>query len=120
LKDALKRFTYLWPTSEATKKNFDITAKSADEYIFTTYDKTTNINLNTKKIEGLDKISFSSTTELLKAANLTNRIKLICKDKATQSEAPFKLSTPGKDIEFDDASIFSTSFDTEIVTAGGN
>ena len=120
LKDALKRFTYLWPTDEATKKNFDITAKSADEFSFTTYDKAININLNTKKIEKLDKINFASTTELLKAANLTNRIKLICKDKPTSSETPFKLSTPGKDIEFDDASIFSTSFDTEIVTAGGN
>jgi hypothetical protein len=56
--------------------------------------------------------------EMFKAANLTNRIKVICKDKQAVSEKPFYLSTPGGDITFDNAKIFSTDFDTEIMTAG--
>jgi hypothetical protein len=56
--------------------------------------------------------------EMFKAANLTNRIKVICKDKQAVSEKPFYLSTPGDDITFDNAKIFSTDFDTEIMTAG--
>jgi len=54
--------------------------------------------------------------EVFKAANLTNRIKEICKDKQAVSDKPFYLST-GRDITFDNAELFSTDFDTEIMTA---
>ena len=61
---------------------------------------------------------FSSYFETSKAANLTNRIKSICKDKEAKTEKPFYISTIGNDITFDNAKIFSTEFDTEIMTAG--
>jgi len=86
---------------------------------FKTYEYSTKINIDTKRIDGLytdDK--FDSYLEMFKAANLTNYIKNICKDKTANSEKPFTISTVGRDIEFDDAKVFSTSFDTEIVSAG--
>lgn len=84
---------------------------------FKTYGQTSTINLENKELVGFTPSRFDSYAETFKAANLTNRIKEICKDKEAKSEKPFYLSTAGKDITFDDASLFSTSFDTEIMTA---
>lgn len=86
--------------------------------MFTTYDQKVELNLENKELVGFTPTQFDSYAELFKAANLTNRIKDICKDKEAKSENPFYLSTTGRDITFDDASLFSTSFDTEIMTAG--
>ena len=85
---------------------------------FKTYDQSTNINLENKELVGFTPKLFTSYAEIFKAANLTNRIKSICKDKQIQSEKPFYLSTLGQDITFDNAKIFSIDFDTEIMTAG--
>jgi hypothetical protein len=54
-----------------------------------------------------------SYLELFKVASLTNYIKKICKDKVAKEVKPFYLSL-GK-VFFNDASIFSTDFDTEII-----
>ncbi len=85
---------------------------------FKTYDQSSTINLENKELVGFTPSRFDSYAETFKAANLTNRIKFLCKDKTAKKENPFYLSTAGKDITFDDASLFSTSFDTEIMTAG--
>jgi len=66
-----------------------------------------------------------SELELLKVANLTNRIKSICEPKTpVDTTTPFKLSSLrgltslGSDIIFDDAKTFSLSTDTDIVKSG--
>ncbi len=84
---------------------------------FGTYEQSTTINLENKELIGFTPKRFSSYLEVLKAANLTNRIKEICKDKQAVSDKPFYLSA-GRDITFDNAKLFSTDFDTEIMTAG--
>ncbi len=83
---------------------------------FRTYNETININLDTKKIEGLPSSSFPTYTELFKAANLTNYIKYICRSKESKNPKPFYLSSlPTKDLMFNDVQIFSSLFDTEII-----
>jgi len=87
------------------------------EIKFTTYDQISSINLENKTLVGFTaNKKFTSYLEAFKAANLTNRIKFLCKDKQAISEKPFYLSA-GKDITFDNAKLFSTDFDTEIMTA---
>lgn len=87
------------------------------EITFKTYDQISTINLDKKSLVGFTPKGFTSYNEVFKAANLTNYIKKICKDKEAKSDKPFYLS-PGKDITFDNANLFSTDFDTEIMTAG--
>lgn len=86
---------------------------------FKTYWKTTKINLSTKTIEGFSaNKAFPTYFELFKAANLTNRIKYICKTKEpVDSIKPFDISTLGN-IVFDDANVLSKEFDTTIMTGG--
>jgi len=75
--------------------------------------------MDTKMIDTLNTTKkFDSYLEMFKAANLTNYIKKICKDKQAVSDKPFYLSTVGSDITFDNAKLFSTDFDTEIMSAG--
>lgn len=88
------------------------------ELIFKTYDKETKININNKELIGFSPKGFDSYFELFKAASLTNYIKKVCKDKTAISADPFTISKPGADIEFDDAKVFSTKFDTEIISGG--
>lgn len=59
---------------------------------FKTYDQTAKINLNNKELIGFTPSRFTSYAETFKAANLTNRIKYLCKDKQAKSEKPFYLS----------------------------
>jgi len=88
------------------------------EITFKTYEQTTAIDLKNKELKGFTPNRFSSYLETFKAANLTNRIKFLCKDKEAKSDKPFYLSPGGRDITFDNANIFSKDFDTEIVSAG--
>lgn len=87
------------------------------EITFGTYEQSWEINLQNKELIGFTPKRFSSYLEVFKAANLTNRIKEICKDKQAVSDKPFYLSPGGRDITFDNANIFSRNFDTEIMTA---
>lgn len=87
------------------------------EITFKTYEQTTTINISNKEIVWFTPNRFSSYLETFKAANLTNRIKFLCKDKEAKSDKPFYLSPVGRDITFDNAKIFSPDFDTEIMTA---
>lgn len=81
---------------------------------FKTYGYTTKINLDNKKIDGLSATDkFGSYAELFKAANLTNRLKYLCKDRTAVKENPFYIQS--SDLMFDDAKVFSLSFDTEMV-----
>lgn len=85
------------------------------EITFKTYDQESKIDFDKKTLVWFPK--FDSYYEMFKAANLTNRIKFICKDKEAVKDKPFYLSAGG-DITFNEADIFSTKFDTEIMTAG--
>jgi hypothetical protein len=79
------------------------------------YHKTTKINLNNKTMEGFSaNKAFPTYFELFKAANLTNRIKFICKNKTAKDRTPFDLSMGN--IVFDDAKVFSREFDTTVIT----
>ncbi len=80
---------------------------------FKTYNQSSTINLNNKELVGFTPSRFNSYCETFKAASLTNRIRFLCKDKNAKSDKPFYLVNG--DITFDDAKIFSTSFDTEIL-----
>jgi hypothetical protein len=100
----------------SANKKIDISG-TRPNITFKTYDQTTKMDLSSKAIDGFTTSKFDSYLETFKAANLTNRIKQICKDKEAKSEKPFYLSA-GQDITFDNANIFSTDFDTEIMTAG--
>jgi len=111
---AINSFYKQMPNAE---KKIEINGKRP-EIQFKTYDQTTNIDLNKKELKGFTPNRFSSYLEAFKSANLTNRIKFLCKDKETKSEKPFYLSPGGRDITFDNADIFSKDFDTEIMTAG--
>jgi hypothetical protein len=85
---------------------------------FKTYDQTSTINLKNKELVGFTPHDFDSYAETFKVANLTNRIKNICSStsgKEAVKEKPFYLS--GSDIMFDDAKIFSTSFDTDMLAS---
>jgi len=62
------------------------------EITFKTYDQSSTINLENKELIGLTPKKFNSYLETFKAANLTNRIKFICKDKEAKSDKPFYLS----------------------------
>lgn len=110
---ALNTFYDTMPTVDP---KIDITG-TEESISFKTYDQTTTINLKNKSLTGLTVFKFTSYYELFKAASLTNYIKKICKDKQANSEKPFTISIPGRDIEFDDAKLLSTKFDTEIVSA---
>ena len=111
---AINTFYEKWPTSN---KNIEITG-NRPKITFKTYNKTATIDLDHKTLDGFTaKNEFSSYNEIFKAANLTNRIKFLCKDKQAVSDKPFYLSTIGRDITFDNAKLFSTDFDTEIMTA---
>lgn len=84
------------------------------EVTFKTYDKETTINLDNKELVGFTASKFGSYFELFKAANLTNSIKDICKDK-TAGVDPFNISQVGRDIEFDEDGRVT---DLEIITGG--
>lgn len=80
------------PTDEATKKQLKIEKIENDlgSINFTTYGQKTRINIDNKTISWLDSTFFSSTKELFKAANLTNRIKEITKIQKDIPENPFR------------------------------
>lgn len=88
------------------------------EVEFETYGQKTKINIDTKVLVGFSPSRFDSFFELFKVANLTNRVKDICKDKKTVKKPPFYISAIGGNIMFDDAELVSTDHDTEIVTGG--
>jgi hypothetical protein len=85
---------------------------------FKTYKQITEINLDTKAIKDLWIVFLDDEDdnylELMKAANLTNYIRSIFKDKSGWDE-PFNTSFLGGDIEF--AQTWKI-FDTEAVSAG--
>lgn len=83
---------------------------------FKTHENITKVNMETNAIEKLG--TFTSALELFRVANLTNLIKKAAKGKQAQSENPFNVSVAGKDIEFDDAKVFSLEHDTTMVSGG--
>lgn len=84
---------------------------------FVTYGQSTPINLENKTLTGFTPTRFDSYFELFKAANLTNTIQDICKDKISQKPEPFYIGAGG-DITFDNAKLLSKDFDTRIITGG--
>lgn len=96
------------------QKKIDIIGTQRPTVKFETYGKTTEIDLSTRTMKGFGQ-AFPDYFELFKAANLTNRIKYICRNKNITGNA-FYIS--GGDITLDNAKIFSTDFDTEIMTGG--
>jgi len=104
-----------WENMPNASRKIDITW-TWETMTFKTYDQTSTINLKNKELVWFTPSRFTSYYETFKAANLTNRIKFLCKDKEATTKEPFHISTPGGDIEFADPSMFK--FDTEIVSAG--
>ncbi|MEI6426053.1 MAG: hypothetical protein WCO66_01740 [Candidatus Absconditabacteria bacterium] len=115
LKNSLNSFWHLWPTDEAQKNKLTI-AQEGGSVVLTTYGQKTTIDLAHKTIPGfVDKdkklISFSSTVELLKAVNLTNRIfDLVSspENKTNISKDPFNVSLLGRDVEYDNTKFYSS------------
>ena len=110
------------PKNILWKKEIKI-IQTAGKIYLETYTGSTEIDIDKKTLTWLSdntgkEYVFSSINEVFLAANLTNYIKKICKDKTAVAEKPFTISSPGWDIEFNDAKMFSLSFDTEIITAG--
>ena len=111
---ALNTFYDNMPTSN---KKIELIGKWP-EVTFKTYDQETSINLDKKTIPWFSaNKEFTSYYETFKAASLTNYIKKVCKEKIAVKDKPFYLSA-GRDITFDNAKIFSTDFDTEIISGG--
>lgn len=77
------------PTDEATKKWLEI-KNDGGRVSLETYGQNTRIDLGSKTMLWLNSSFFSSTKELLKAANLTNRIKEITKIQKDIPENPFR------------------------------
>lgn len=114
------------PTGE---KNIELIG-NGPEIQFKTYGQTTKINIDSKTLVGFTPSSFDSYFELFKAANLTNRIQDLCKDKVSVKPNPFyiaKANIPGLegitdailgDIMFNTAEIFSLDRDFNVQTAG--
>jgi len=82
---------------------------------FETYNNQTKVDVSTKSLSGFSASRFDSYFELFKAANLTNYIKDICKDKKSANPNPFHISNTGN-IEFSSPSAFT--LDTKILTWG--
>ena len=110
----------------ASNKQMKILNENGKTY-FETYGFKTPVNfdnmfmdglMSTKTAESGKAVAFVESLELLKAANLTNRIKSLCKNRKAKSFLPFTTWLVGRDIKFDDAEIFSTKFDTDIISAG--
>lgn len=125
LTNALKRFYMQRPKTGKTTTDFDISINktNANNIDIKTYDQTTSINLNNKTLVWFnDSKAFGSTLELIKATNLVNRIKNldIVKNKKIVEAPAFDISSFGKDIEANDTKLWSTSADTEIISAWGN
>ena len=109
LKTSLNTFWHLWPTDATQKGKLDVTQEGG-AVLLNTYGHKTKIDLVKKTIPWLvdkDKkeITFTSTPELLKAANLTNRIFDLAKVKNgdTPVKDPFNVSFLGRDVEYDSA-----------------
>lgn len=108
---AINTFYDYMPNAE---KKIDIQWKRPT-ITFGTYNQTTTINLANKELIGFTPSRFSSYAEVFKAANLSNYIKDICKDKETNTPTPFHISNTGN-IEFSEPSLWT--LDTKILTAG--
>ena len=108
--DTLNTFHKNMPNGE---KKIDISG-TRENMTITTYGKNTQINMEKKSLIGFTPLAFPTSLELFRAANLTNRIKDICKDKK-RGENPFRVTTFGRDIEFKEGFF---SMNTEIITGG--
>ena len=104
-----------WNTMPNAPRKIDIIGNGPTVQ-FKTYDQSSTINLDNKELVGFTPSRFDSYYETFKVANLTNRIKFLCKDKVANTPTPFHISTPGGDIEFANTSLLKS--DTEIVSAG--
>lgn len=98
-------------------KQFDIQQKGG--YIeFTTYGKTTKIDIKNKTIVGLEDVNkssirFQSTFELLKVANLTNRIfDLVKNNQNPVTKDPFEIHWIWEGIKYDNTKFWSNPFNT--------
>lgn len=109
---AINEFREQMPNAD---KDIDIIG-SGDDVEFKTYNQTTRINLKTKALKGFTTSWFETYTELFKAANLTNRIRDIVKEKIASTDTPFYISTIDGYIYFDEAKTLSDIFDTKILT----
>lgn len=114
LKNGLNSFRHLWPTDIETKNKMDI-IQEGGKIMLSTYGQKTKIDVQRKSImwfeNGQEKeIRFNSTAELLKAANLINRIFDLVDDpskKTNVSKDPFNISLLGRDVEYDNTKFWS-------------
>jgi hypothetical protein len=120
LKNGLNSFWHLWNTDEATKNKMDIKEENGS-IVLSTYGQKTKLNLQEKSMIGIEngkekKISFGSTAELLKAANLINRIFDLVSapgNKTNVTKDPFNISLLGRDVEYDNTKFWSSLTDTK-------
>gem|GEM_PF-2743250 len=112
---SIRNFWIEWPLSKDLKQ-LDI--KQSGNYIeLTTYGKTTKIDIKNKTIVGLEDVTktsirFQSTYELLKVANLTNRIfDLVKNNQNPVAKDPFNVSLFGRDVEYDNTKFWSNPVD---------
>ena len=120
LKREMRTFYDKMPKNDIGKKEVKIIQSQGILYL-ETYSWTTEINIDKKTMKWFTdntgkEYVFSSYSNLLVAANLTNYIKKICKDKETNTTTPFHISTIWNDIEFTNPSRFKIN--TEIISAG--
>lgn len=115
LLSSIRNFWIEWPLSKDLKQ-LDIQQKG--NYIeLTTYGKTTKIDIKNKTIVGLEDVTkssirFQSTYELLKVANLTNRIfDLVKNNQNPVAKDPFNVSWVGQDIEYNNTKFWSNPVD---------
>ncbi|HBB04850.1 TPA: hypothetical protein DCZ39_08455 [Patescibacteria group bacterium] len=87
-KDLLLAINTFWETMPSGPKHIEIDG-TRDAMTFKTYDQTSTINLSKKELVGFTPSRFDSYYEAFKAANLTNRIQDICKDKLAMKKDPF-------------------------------
>ena len=115
LTSTINNFWSFWPLSNDLKK-LEI-KQDGSNISLTTYDKTTVIDLKNKIIPGFvdaskAPIKFQSNFELIKVANLTNRIfDLVKNNKNTPTKDPFNVSWIGQDIEYDNTKFWSDPVD---------
>ena len=115
LLSSLNNFWGQWPISQDIKK---IDIKQDGNYIsLSTYGKTIKLDIKGKTLAGLvdknkSKIRFTSTYELLKVANLTNRIFDLVKNNENKlTKDPFNVSWIGGDVEYDNTKFWSNPVD---------
>ena len=115
LRSTINNFWSFWPLTNDLKK-IEI-KQNGSNVSLTTYCKTTILDLKNKTIPGFvdvnkAPITFKSNFELIKVANLTNRIfDLVKNNKNPIAKDPFNVSWVGGDVEYDNTKFWSDPVD---------